>query len=114
MEALGYMETYKGKEAIGLRINIADKTGRLIPHGVTETVNILIIDGLATFRFKDGRICKRMASVSSELEKKNNAPETTIWIERLQQALTKYPGKSKEEIRDSLVSQFEKWGGRIA
>ena len=106
-------KTLHGEEAITMTVTMADKTGRLIPLGVVEKVNILIIDQLATFKFKDGRICKRIASVAKEMELRTEGQARTVFIERLQQSLTKYPGKSKEQIKDLLTESFRQMGGKI-
>lgn len=89
-----------------------DPHGRLIPRGVIETLNVEIADGVAIFRFKDGRTTERFARVAIELDKQKGL-NNTAWVARVQKAITKYEGKTKEQIRDLLISQLEQMGGKF-
>lgn len=97
------------REIIKLKVGMRDPKGKLIPRGVFEQLTAEIADEVATFQFKDWRTTKRFALVSIELEKKRGTSDT-IFIERVKKAVTKYPGKTKEEIRDLLLQQFKQMG----
>lgn len=100
-------------DIIKLRVQMKDNKGILIPMGVVETCSVEIADEVAMYSFKDGRTCKRFALTAIELDKKKKGESDTVWIERLQKALTRYKGKTKEQIRDELVKVFESWGGKV-
>lgn len=94
---------------IKLRIGMRDPRGKLIPRGLNETLTAEIADEVATFYFKDSRTTRRFANIAIKLQKKRGGVET-VFIERFQKAVTKYPGKDKEEIRDLLLEQFKQLG----
>lgn len=95
-------------EAITLKLVLGDKTGKLIPSGVTETLRCEIIDELLVFRFNDSKTTRRFALLDNEL----GQDKRTIFNMRIQKALTSYPGKTKEEIRDLVMERFKEWGAK--
>ena len=86
-----------------------DPKGKLIPRGVNETLQAEIADEVATFWFKDARTTKRFAMTAIELERRRGANDTAF-LDRFQKAVTKYPGKTKEEIRDLILNQLKEMG----
>lgn len=68
-----------------------------------------IADEVSTFWFKNGAITKRFAAIVIALEKQRGASDT-IYLPRPQKIVTKYPGKSKEEIRDLILLQLKQMG----
>ena len=96
-------------EVIKLKVGMSDPQGKLIPRGVKENMSAEIADGVSTFSFKNGRITKRFAMIVIELEKQRGANDT-IYNQRLQKIITKYPDKTKEEIRDLILSQLKQMG----
>ena len=96
-------------DIIKLSVGMADPKGILIPRGLRERLTAEIAEGVATFRFKDGNVTKRFAKIVIGLEKKRGASDT-IYLERFGKIVTKYPGMSKEEIRDLLLKQFKQMG----
>lgn len=99
----------KTQKIIKLKVNMRDKKGKMIPRGIIETLQAEIADGVATFRFKDSKTTKRFASFAMEMEKRRGANDTA-YLPRFQKAVTKYEGKTKEEIRDLLLEQFKELG----
>jgi hypothetical protein len=102
------MEKIK-QEIIKLTLNMQDPKGILIPRGLIETLTCEIADEAAIFYFKNPQITKRFALLEIALEKKKGKDDTK-WIERLQKAVTKYPGMKKEAIRNLLLEQFKTMG----
>ena len=96
-------------EVIKLKVGMRDPKGKLIPRGVSEVLQAEIADEVATFWFKDARTTRRFAMTAIELEKRRGANDT-IFMERFQKAVTKYPGKTKEEIRDLVLNQLKEMG----
>lgn len=94
---------------IKLQASVSDPRGRLIPRGVQETLTVQIADQVATFYFKDGRTTERFAKTAIELERRRGANDT-VFIKRTQKAITKYEGKTKEEIRDIILQQLKQMG----
>lgn len=99
-------------EVIKLSCKMQDPNGRLIPRGVIETLSVDITDGVAVFHFMDGRTTERFAKVAIELDKQKGL-DNTRWLPRVQKAVTKYEGKSKEEIKDLIVSQLKQMEGKF-
>lgn len=97
------------KEIIKLSAGMRDPKGILIPRGVNEQLSAEIADEVATFRFKDGRTTKRFAAVIIKLEQ-DKGEHNTVYFERMGKIITQYPGKSKEEIRDLVLSQLKQLG----
>lgn len=89
-----------------------DPKGKLIPRGVMETLQVQIADQVATFWFKDGRTTERFAKTAIALEKEKGKLNT-IFLPRVQKAITKYEGKSKEEIRDIILNQLKQMGANL-
>ncbi|MBM3191437.1 MAG: hypothetical protein FJZ63_02120 [Chlamydiae bacterium] len=99
-------------DIIKIKARMADKDGKLIPRGVLELLSIEIADQVAVFHFKDGKTTERWAKLAMALEKERGADDTR-YIPRLQKAITKYPAKKKEEIRDLILKKLEQLGGKI-
>ncbi len=89
-----------------IKLGMSDPRGILIPKGVSDILTCEISDEVAVFYFKNSTITKRFAALEIELEKEKGIDDTQ-WIERVGKAITKYPGKTKEEIRDLLLEQFK-------
>jgi len=88
---------------------MSDPKGLLLPRGVREQLTAEIADGVATFWFQNGRHTKHFADVVIGLEKKRGANDT-FFLSRFQKIVTKYEGKTKEEIRDLILSQLKQMG----
>lgn len=99
-------------EIIKLRCGLRDPKGKLIPRGVAETLNAEIADEVATFWFRDPRTTERFARTAMALEKRRGANDT-VWMERVKKAATKYPEKTKEEIRDIILNQLKQMGVNV-
>lgn len=100
------------QDIIKIKAGMSDPKGLLIPRGVREVIQIEIAPEVATFWFKDGRITKRFAMTEIALEQKKGEVNT-VFLERFQKAVTKYPGKTKEEIRDLILSQLKQMGANV-
>lgn len=100
------------QEIIKVQTGLMDPRGFLLPRGVREQLTAEIADGVATFRFIDGKNTLHFAKVVIGLEKKRGANDT-IYLERFQKIITKYPGKTKEEIRDLLLKQLKQLGANV-
>lgn len=92
-----------------LKVKMQDPKGILIPKGQTHELTADIADEAAIFYFNNSATTKRFALLAMKLEKARGVNET-LWIERTQKAVTKYEGKTKEEIRDLLLLQFKQMG----
>lgn len=93
-------------DSIKMRIRMYDKTGKFIPKGLTEFVNILIVDGFASFQFDHAQVCKKFVAFAQE-KQTYKSPEQTVYNERAQKAITKYNGKNKEEIHEIIKNQLK-------
>jgi len=96
-------------KSIIIRCNMQDPRGVFIPVGLVDQMTAEIVDEVATFRFKNPVVTKKFATFAMAAEKKRGANDT-VYIERVQKAVTKYPGKTKEEIRDILLEQLKQMG----
>lgn len=96
-------------QTIKLKVGMTDPKGYLIPRGVREQMSAEIADGVSTFWFKNGAITKRFAAIVIGLEKKRGANDTA-YLPRPQKIVTKYPDKTKEEIRDLVLLQLKQMG----
>lgn len=85
------------KKAITIEYQFTSVDNPFFPKGIKECLKIEIIDGMAFFHFNDSKITKKFA------KGQNKAETPTIYHERLKKAITKYPNKKKEEIRDFLL-----------
>jgi len=94
-------------KVIELKTSMSDPSGRLIPFGVSAKLRVLISDGLAVFSFNPVFLAKRFAVVEIQLSKEQGEKCNTRYVQRLQKAITVYPGKSKEEIKDIIESQLD-------
>ena len=92
-----------------VKCSMSDPKGILIPRGVIEQLTIEIGDQVAVFRFRDGRTTKRFGELAMKLEAKRGAKDT-LYLERIGKVLTKYEGKTKEEIRDIILNQLKEFG----
>jgi len=101
------------EKIIRIKVNMKDPKGLLIPVGVTETLTAEIANGVATFRFKDARTTKRIALIEIQENENRGKEANTIYMERFQKAITRYPGKTKEEIRDHLLNLFKQMGVNV-
>lgn len=99
-------------DAITLKLVIADKTGKLIPGGVTETLRCEIVDELCIFRFNDSKTTRRFVNLDNEITKEKGEISRSLFNQRLQKGVTHYPGKKKEEIKELLMQTFSKWGAK--
>lgn len=99
-------------EIIKIKTSLRDPKGILIPRGVTGILNMEIANEVATFWFTDSSITRRFAKVVIALEKKRGANDT-VFLERFQKIVTKYPGQTKEDIRDLVLSQLKEMGANI-
>jgi len=95
-------------KTINLSMKMKDPSGRLIPKGITETINIIIADGAATYFFTNKRITQKFAFIEIEADKKAKLPETTKYLDRLGKAIKIYPGKNKEEIKKIILKELTK------
>ncbi len=94
---------------IRLKVGMIDPLGKLLPRGRKEQMTAEIADGVATFWFKEGSSTKHFAKVVMALEKKRGANDTA-YLERFNKIVTKYPGKTKEDIRDLILRQLKQLG----
>lgn len=95
---------------IKVKAKLSDPKGQLIPRGIIENLTIEIADNVATYFFKDRRTTKRFALIEIEGDKKRGLEQKTFFLERWGKAIVKYPGKSKEEIRNIILEQLNKLG----
>lgn len=86
---------------------MSDPQGKLIPRGVMEELTVEIQDEIAVFYFKDPRNTERIAKLEISLQKEKGQIDT-IYSERMKKAVTKYEGKTKEEIKLIILEQFKK------
>lgn len=100
------------QNVIKIKAALRDPKGFLIPRGITGHLNIEIVNQVAVFWFTDSAITKRFVTVVIGLEKKRGANDTNF-MERFQKGITKYPGKTKEEIRDLLLNQLKQMGANV-
>lgn len=98
---------------IKFEVAMADKTGKLIPHGVMERLSVLVENGWAAFHFKDVKTTKRFYFLQKELENLGLDKTKTAYNERLQKYVTLYPDMTEEQISKKLKGEFEKLGGKI-
>lgn len=96
-------------DIIKLRVGMSDPKGFLLPRGVKETMTAEIADEVATFWFVNGANTKHFADIVISLEKRRGA-EDTVYLQRFQKIVTKYPNMKKEEIRDLILSQLKQMG----
>lgn len=99
-------------EIIKINATLGDPKGILIPRGVMGKLTMEIADEVATFWFTDHSITRRFAAVVMKLENARGAKDT-IYLERFQKIVTKYVGKSKEQIRDLVLLQLKTMGAHI-
>ena len=86
---------------------MSDPSGRLIPNGVTASVKIVIVDGLAVFQWNPLYVARRFFLVEKEGAKDRGVVCDTIYEPRTQKCLTKYDGLGKESIRDKILGQLK-------
>ena len=89
---------------------MSDPKGKLIPRGVQEQLSVAIADEVATWWFKDRRVTKNFATVEIAGDKARGVEQQTFFMERTGKAIRKYPGKTKEEIRDIVLEQLKEMG----
>lgn len=99
-------------EAITLKLILGDKTGKLIPSGVTETLRCEIVDELCLFRFNDSRTTRKFVMLDNEISSQKGELKRSIFNVRLSKGMTSYPGKKKEEIKELLMVTFKQWGAK--
>ena len=87
---------------IGLKL--AGGTNSVIPKGVIEELVIEIIDGKATFHFKDCRTTKRFC----ETQRKDGI--YTIYSERLSKAICVYPNMTQKDIKINIWANLKALG----
>lgn len=99
-------------EIIKIKAGMSDPKGKMIPRGVNETLRVDITDELAIFYFKDPRTTKRFALLEIEMNRQLGKENNTIWNERTKKCLTRYPNKSKEAIKEIILTQLNIMGAR--
>lgn len=92
---------------IKIQCGMSDPKGKLIPRGVQERLTVEVADEVATYYFKDQRVTKNFSTIEIEGDKARGLEPTTLFISRLGKAIKKYPGKTKEEIRDEVLQQLK-------
>lgn len=97
---------------IKLQASLIDPKGLLLPRGVVVYLKIEIADEVATFWFTDSALTKRFASIVIGLEQKRGANDT-IFMDRVQKIITKYPKKTREEIRLLILNQLKQMGANV-
>lgn len=97
-----------------LRVVMADKTGRLIPYGTTEFLDVNIWDEYAEFHFQKYDTTRRFCILFQVLERKEYGEERSKINERRESFVTKYPGMLKEAIVAKLKKEFESLGGGVS
>lgn len=97
---------------IKLKASLGDPRGILIPRGMIGHLNVEIADQVATFWFTESRITRRFAGVVIRLEKERGVTDT-VYMERFNKIVTKYEDKTKEEIRDLILSQLKQMGANV-
>ena len=87
---------------------MSDPKGVFIPAGHSARLTVECIEEMAIFYFDDSRITERFARFEIEADKKKGMSGRTSYSFRLGKAVTKYPNKSKEEVRDIVLGQLKK------
>lgn len=85
-----------------IECSMQDPKGILIPRGVIEQFHADIANEAAVWYFRDSRTTKRFVQVLLKLGNKE-----TAYLDRVGKAITKYPGKTKEEIRDQVLKELK-------
>lgn len=96
-------------ETITMKINLVDKSGKLIPKGVTETLNVEIQDEAYFWWFKDAKTTKLWASKEIEIDKMKGKANTAFFAKE-QKAGTIMKGMKKEEIKEKIIKTLEEKG----
>jgi hypothetical protein len=99
-------ETVHDDKVIIMTATMSDTKGYLIPRGVNAKLKATIADEVAVFFFSDRNITDRFARIVIALER-NQGKDNTIYHAHMHKIATKYPQKTKEEIRDHLLKQFQ-------
>jgi len=102
-------ETKKEKIII-LETEMQDPNGYLIPRNLRVKCKVEIADNVATFAFPNPLITKRWVMANMLYCKKNNTECETHYIEMAKKAITKYEGKTKEEICELIKQQITQMG----
>lgn len=101
------------EKIIKIEAGMADPKGRLIPRGVQERLTVKIASEVATYYFKDNRITRKFAMLEIEGDKAKGKDQTIFFVERAGKVIKKFPGKTKEEIRDEVLEQLKKLKANI-
>lgn len=80
------------KEVVKIKIRLAGGKNSIIPSGVIENLVIEVADGGAMYRFDDCNTTRRFCSSQIKDGVKS------IYLERLQKTLCKYPNMNQAEI----------------
>lgn len=89
-----------------IALKLAGGKNSVIPPGVIEELVIEIIDGKATFHFKDCRTTKRFC----ETQRKDGVQ--TVYSERLSKAICVYPSMTQKEINVNIWANLKALGAK--
>lgn len=103
----------KKQKIIRIRAGMADPKGILIPRGIQEQITIEIADQAAVYYFKDSKVTRRFAEIEIRGDEDKGKEPETVFIQRVGKAIKKYPGKTKEEIRDIVLEQLKKLNANV-
>lgn len=97
------MDTIKkpSKKTVRIELKLMGGEGSVIPKNISEVLRIEVTDGLATFKFNNRSITKAFA-----LSQKKDGVES-VYSDRLQKTICKYPNMTQEDIVKHLKSRLE-------
>ncbi len=91
---------------IKIKMNIAGGENSIIPKGIIEVLQIEIVDGIAVYRFNDARTTRRFT------KGQNEDGVESVYNERLQKTICKYPNMSQEDIIKHIQQRLKDLGAR--
>jgi hypothetical protein len=98
------------KKNITITCKLKDPKGFFIKNNATETLTIIINDGMAIFYFSNFKSTANFANFEIQANIKYNKPKNTRLDLRRKKAYTLYPNKTKEEIKDIILNQLKQLG----
>jgi len=91
-------------QPIKISLKIAGGINSIIPKGIIEELTIEVIDGAASYHFKDNKITRLFTA-----RQKNDGVES-VYSERMQKTICKYPNMSQKEIAEHIKQRLKDLG----
>jgi len=97
-------------DVIKLDFLMRDPQARLFGTRKFVKTHVDITDGFAIWRSDPSFVVQRLCLVEARKQQEDGEEVTTFWQPDSRMGVTRYPGKSKDEIKDLTINNLKRLG----